>query len=62
MSGPAQPRGALVAWRAIPGSIERAIEGLAEGELDLRGGADGMIEHAEGHRKGVAETRKAHGR
>jgi hypothetical protein len=42
MSGPAHPAGALVAWRAIPGSIEEAIAGLAEQDLELRGGADGM--------------------
>lgn len=33
---------ALAAWRATPGSIEKAIEGLAESDLDLRGGSDGM--------------------
>jgi hypothetical protein len=42
MHAPDQPVDALVAWRAISGSIERAIEGLAESDLDLRGGSDGM--------------------
>ena len=42
MSGPAMPRGALLAWRAIPASIEQAIAGLAEEDLELRGGADGL--------------------
>ena len=33
---------ALRAWRAIPQSIEQAIAGLREQDLDLRDGADGL--------------------
>ncbi len=41
MAGPTEAGAALQAWLAIPASIEKAIEGLAEQDLDLRGGADG---------------------
>ena len=41
MADPAAPSDALVAWLGIVEGIEKALEGLAEGDLDLRGGADG---------------------
>jgi hypothetical protein len=42
MSDRATTGGALPAWRAIPASIEKAIAGLAEEDLELRCGADGL--------------------
>jgi hypothetical protein len=41
MADRAEAAEALRAWLAIPESIERAIDGLREDDLDLRGGADG---------------------
>jgi hypothetical protein len=41
MTGPAQPVEALRAWLTIPEKIEKALEGLVDEDLDLRGGADG---------------------
>jgi len=41
MAGPAESAEALRAWLTIPGKIEKALEGLVEEDLDLRGGADG---------------------
>ena len=35
-----EPAAALRAWLAIPETIEMAIDGLSEADLDLRGGAD----------------------
>ena len=33
-----EPAAALQGWLAIPGRIEKALDGLAEADLDLRGG------------------------
>ncbi len=41
MGIPAEPAAALQAWRAIPAEIEKAIQGLSEDALDLRGRTDG---------------------
>lgn len=41
MVQPTEAAGAIQAWVRIPADIEKALEGLAENALDLRGGADG---------------------
>jgi hypothetical protein len=41
MTNPAHERDAVVEWLGVPETIERAIAGLAEHELDRRGGDDG---------------------
>lgn len=41
MTDTAEQAEALRVWRAIPDAIEKAIEGLPEKGLDLRGGPDG---------------------
>jgi hypothetical protein len=41
MAHAARPAKAVEAWLRIPGSIEKAIEGLHGDALDIRGGADG---------------------
>lgn len=41
MAGPAEPTEALRAWLMIPWNIEKALEGLPEEDLDLRGGMEG---------------------
>jgi hypothetical protein len=41
MSGSAEPAEALRGWLTIPAKLRKALEGLAEEDLDLRGGAEG---------------------
>ena len=41
MAGETKKADALGAWRSIARDIETAIDGLAEDELDLRGGSEG---------------------
>jgi hypothetical protein len=41
MGRPAEPAEALQAWLTVPSEIEKALEGLPEDALDLRGGGEG---------------------
>ncbi|SRR6266496_3823163 len=41
MAVPAEQTDALQGWLSLAGMIEKAIDGLAESDLDLRGGAEG---------------------
>jgi hypothetical protein len=41
MTVPAEQTDALRGWLSLPETIEKAIDGLAESDLDLRGGVDG---------------------
>jgi hypothetical protein len=41
MGGAAEATDAVRGWLSLPGNIEKALEGLAEKDLDLRGGAEG---------------------
>lgn len=41
MTDPGEPQNAVGAWLEVPRAIEKAIEGLTEDDLALRGGPDG---------------------